>query len=284
MSTFSNLTIKNAGYSIDELVQDARLPSTLHVSSRIAAAVESNYCSLEDIGTILETDIGLSAKVLRIANSPLFMGGGVDTVRSALMYVGLGDIVALVAASEVMGAFEDAPTHENPYEFWYQNLFAATTAQVIARHICLPEGRLFTVGLLRGIGELAIRAALPEEAKKIKLIQCKTKLGLHEIEKEILGFDHAELGAVLLEKWGLPRTLVSPIEFYLNPYIAKEYRVEAAVVNLANYLKNEQYQIPQPPLQNNLIHAKHEQNMSIIEELAPEINRLNSESAKLVMG
>lgn len=270
--------------NIEQLVKEARLPTSLHVSSRIAAAVESNLCSLEDIGTILETDIGLSAKVLRIANSPLFMGGGVDTVRSALVYVGIGDIVALVTASEVLAAFEDAPIHDNPYEFWHQNLFAGTAAQVIARHICLPEGRLFTVGLLRGVGELVIRAALPEQAQKILLIQRKAGVGLHEVEQEVLGFDHAQLGAAILKHWGLPETLVSPIENYLNPYAAKEYRVEAAVVNLANYLKNQQYQIPQPPLQNDLIHAEQEDNISLIEDLTPEINRLNSESAKLIMG
>ena len=269
---------------LDNLVERARLPTSLHVAGRIAAAVESHHCTLEDIAAILETDIGLSAKVLRIANSPLFMGGGIETVKDALMYVGMGDIVALVAASEVMGAFEDAPLHDNPYQFWHENLFAAVAAQVIARHMQISEGKMYTVGLLRGVGELVIRAAMPAEAREIKVLQYKTKRALHNIEEELLGFHHAEVGAALLRGWRLPETIVIPIENYINPYLSSKHQKEAAILNLACFMKNEEYDIPQPPLINDLIRNEFGQRHEFLSDVGPEVTRLNRDSAKLVMG
>ena len=272
------------GYSLEEIVESARLPAALAVAARITAAAESPNTSMDDIATILETDIALSTKVLRIANSPLFMGGGIDTVKNALVYVGLGDVVALVSASEVMGAFEDIPLHDNPYQFWYENLYAATAAQVIARHVCLSEGRLFTAGLLRGVGELAIRAALPKAAAEVLRRQHASGEALHKIEQDILGFHHADLGAALLEHWQLPRTLVCPVRNYIDPAEAGEYRVEAAVVHLANYIKNSHYEVAQPPLRDRLLHSNAAEDLQLIEQLQAEIDRLCEDAAKLIMG
>jgi HD-like signal output (HDOD) protein len=284
MGTVVNLSEKYSINSFDQLIESARLPMSLNVAGRIFTELDSPSSTLDDIADIVRTDVGLSARVLKIANSPLFMGGGVTTVTEALVYVGLDDVVSLVAASEVVRAFEDIPFHDNPYRFWHENLYAATAGQVLARHVCLPEGRVFTVSLLRGMGELVIRASLPAEARVILKKQTESGAALHRIEKRILGFDHSELGSALMEKWLMPDSLVMPIRHYTNPPEAAEYMLEAAVVNMANYLKNEYFGIKQPPMQNHLLHDDAEQNLEQLEKLKPEIERLNKDAINLVMG
>jgi HD-like signal output (HDOD) protein len=282
----TNVTLRDEapGYDLDDLVGRARLPMSLNVAGRIFMELDSPSSSLDDIAEIIVTDVGLSARVLKIANSPLFMGGGIDTVAEALVYVGLDDVVSLVAASEIVRAFEDIPFHDNPYRFWYENLYAATAGQVLARHVCLPEGRLFTACLLRGVGELIIRACLPEAAEKITQAVVQTGVVLHRVEKDILGFNHAELGAALLDRWQLPPSLVTPVRCYIDPQGTQDYHLEAAIVNLANFLKNEYYEITQPELQNNLLHDDIEKSRELIDGLKPEIERLNADAIKLVMG
>ena len=267
-----------------QLIEGARLPMSLNVAGRIFTELDSPSSTLDDIADIIRTDVGLSAKVLKIANSPLFMGGGVTTVTEALVYVGLDDVISLVTASEIIRAFEDIPFHDNPYRFWYENLYAATAGQVLARHMCLPEGRVFSASLLRGIGELVIRSCLPQQAKMIAQQQKQTGSALHVIEYQVLGFHHGELAAALMEKWKLPDSLVLPVRYYISPEQTNDYRLEASIVHLANYAKNEYYAVEQPPLQNNLLHGKADDNLKLLEQLGPEIDRLNVEAAKLVMG
>ncbi|MBN1379257.1 MAG: HDOD domain-containing protein [Gammaproteobacteria bacterium] len=269
---------------LDHLLERARIPMSLNVAGRIFAELDSPSSTLDDIADIIRTDVGLSSKILRIANSPLFMGGGVTTVTEALVYVGLDDVVSLVAASEIVRDFEDIPFHDNPYRFWYENLYAANAGQVLARHVCLPEGRLFTACMLRSIGELVIRVGLPKEAKVIAQRQIQSGDALHIIEQQVLGFHHADLGSALLEKWHMPNSLVLPIRHYINPQETEEFRLEASVVHMANFLKNEYYGVQQPPLQNNLLREDAEENLRQLEQLKPEIDRLNDEAAKLVMG
>ncbi len=269
---------------LDELAERARLPMSLNIAGRIFMLLDAPNSTLDDIAEIIMTDVGLSGKVLRIANSPLFMGGGVETVTDALVYVGMDDVVSLVAASEIVRAFEDIPFHDNPYRFWHENLYAATAGQVLARHICLPEGRLFTVSLLRGIGELVIRTCLPGQAKTIVQRQSQSGEALDVIEKQILGFNHAELAAALLQRWHMPSSLILPIRYYVNPAETTEYRLEAVVVNVANYLKNEFFSVPQPELSNDLLDQNSDMSLQHIETIKPEIERLNEDAIKLVMG
>ena len=284
MGTVINLNNSFPAEQLDRLIDGARLPMSLNVAGRIFTELDSPSSTLDDIADIIRTDIGLSAKVLKIANSPLFMGGAVTTVTEALVYVGLDDVLSLVTTSEIISAFEDIPFHDNPYRFWYENLYAATAGQVLARHMCLPEGRIFSVSLFRGLGELVIRSCLPQQATIIARRQKQTGAALHVIEYQVLGFHHAELGAALMERWHLPDSLVQPVRYYTSPEQTNDYHLEASVVHMANYAKNEYFDIKQPPLQNNLLYQKAEENLKLVEHLRPEIDRLNVEAAKLVMG
>ena len=143
---------------------------------------------------------------------------------------------------------------------------------------------MFTLGLLRGVGVFAIRAALPNEANAVLNRQLHTGEHLHEIEHSILGFSHAELSGKLLHNWQLPAPLVQPVKNYINPHLAGEYRVEAAVIYIANYMKNERFDVPQPPLKDNLLHPLAVQDLELIHELLPEAIRLSGDAGKLITG
>ena len=116
-----------------------------------------------------------------------------EIIKDALIYVGLEDITSLIMGSEVIMAFEDIPYHDNPHRFWYENMFAAISAQVIARHKALPEGRLFTAALLRGVSELIICCIVPSMIQDITKERYKTSDPLFEVEDRMLNYNYVNL-------------------------------------------------------------------------------------------
>ncbi len=275
---------------INSFIEEARLPDSLKLVEQLSAFLECPEDSLREITNALEQDAGLCMRTLRIANSPIFMGGGIDSVQQAINFVGADDIISLVMAADIIQAFEDAPLHDNPYYFWHRNIYCATAASVMAEHFCLPAGRLFTIGLLRGVGELLIQCYFPEKAKIIALISEKTCASRHQIEKNIIGYHHAELSAALLSYWQMPATITQPIQHYVNPTACYEFYFEAAILYYANYLTNEHFDIAQPSLVDQHIHqdiqGHYQDNYTdtMLHNWLPQINGLTNDSRHLVMG
>jgi HD-like signal output (HDOD) protein len=98
----------------------------------------------------------------------------------------------------------------------------------------------FTAALLHDIGNLILAVCKPEEFKKV-MVACKnTDRPAHEIEAELMGVTHAEVGAYLLELWGLPHNIVEAVAFHHNPSAALERSFDVpTAVSVANALVEE---------------------------------------------
>jgi putative nucleotidyltransferase with HDIG domain len=103
---------------------------------------------------------------------------------------------------------------------------------------CLNTERLFVAGLMHDIGTLTINARFPEIAEEgiFKAHGDEGKLVVHEHES--LGFDHAYLGAMMLENWHMPHATVDAIRYHHNPQAAKVTTLEASILNAADALAN----------------------------------------------
>ena len=95
---------------------------------------------------------------------------------------------------------------------------------------------MYLAGMLHDIGSLIIYKESPEEAKKI-LMRCKeTGENLFKVEKEVMDYDHAEVGALLLNEWKLPERLVEVVKYHHAPNDANDYLEEACIVARADAL------------------------------------------------
>jgi len=103
-----------------------------------------------------------------------------------------------------------------------------------------PAQNAFTAGLLHDIGKLVMAVCIPDQFKEVRKI-CKTSgRATHEVEAELLGVTHAEVGAYLLSLWGLPHSIVEAVAFHHNPSAALENTFDLpTAVSLANALVDE---------------------------------------------
>lgn len=224
-----------------ELVKGVdKLVSLPEVCFLVNDLVNDPNSDIKQIGSVISQDPDLTARLLKLVNSSFYgFSTPIETVSRAIMMVGLRELQHMVWASSAVETFSNLPPADaNMASFWRHSIFTAVTARIIARecHVLHPE-RLFVSGLLHDIGRLLIFIKLPTQAQQIIDVQHKKpERDLSEIEKSILGFDHAELGQVLCESWQLPESLSVAIANHHGMRLNDEYQLESSILHVANLM------------------------------------------------
>lgn len=223
---------------LDAVSDVVALPETC---TRINQMVGDERYSAADIADVIRLDPGMSARLLKIANSPFFgFPSHIDTVAKAITIIGTEELRQLVLATSVIDMFARLPNELVSMEtFWRHSLRCAVIARTIAAFLREPDiEHYFTAGLLHDIGYLVIYRELPELAEKTQDHSAQNRGIIYIVEQEIIGFDHAEVGAELLRRWRLPQAQVEAVGNHHTPSLARQYPRQAAIVHIANYLAN----------------------------------------------
>ena len=239
MRRFSNM---ETNYTITKLVQGVGGLVTLpDVFLRINQLIEDPNSSTADIAKAVSQDPSFTVRLLLVANSPFYgYSSSIDTVAKAVAVIGTSQIRNLALSMSVARAFAGLPNNLVSMDnFWQHSLYCALIARILASltRKCEPEA-VFTAGLLHDIGELIIFNRLPEQAKQsLLLVQDQVgDLPIYQAERQIIGFDHAQVGGELANQWNLPRLLVECIAHHHSIAEAQRYPHETALVHLANIL------------------------------------------------
>jgi putative nucleotidyltransferase with HDIG domain len=225
-----------------DLVKDIKGLVTLpDVYLRITRLIDDPRSSTADIVKAVSQDPSFTIRLLRVANSALYrFPSAVDTVAKAVSVIGTSQISNLALSMSVASSF-DGMLNElvSMPNFWRHSLYCA----LISRHLARVAGRcdpdaLFTAGLLHDIGELVIFNRLPEPAKAALLLvlDSQDELPVHQAERQIIGFDHSEVGGELARQWNLPPLLEECIAHHHDIASAKRHPREVALVYLGNIL------------------------------------------------
>ncbi len=204
---------------------------------RACAVMDSPSASAGDLIEVIEFDANLAATVLRLANSALYSGRGkTETLTRAVTLIGHNTLRDLVLATAAVNTFRDIPAEFVDMDtFWDHSATSAVLARLIADHLRLHDGEsLFLAGLLHAVGRLVFYVRRPAQYREVLGQMHETTLD--DAERQTFGFSHAELGAALLESWGLPEKLTLPVRHQLDPTAAPDFMKQVAVIHLAGDL------------------------------------------------
>lgn len=228
--------------NIAELVRGVGSLVTLpDVFIRINRLVEDPNSAMADIARVVGQDPSFTVRLLRVANSSFYgFSSTVDTVQKAVSIIGTSQIRNLALATSVASAFEGLPnTLVSMENFWRHSLYCALVARILAKQVrgCDPDA-LFTAALLHDIGELVIFNRLPQQAKEALLLVLDSadELPIYQAERQVMGFDHAQVGGELARQWKLPKILEECIEYHHDIQSAAHFPREVALVHIANIL------------------------------------------------
>lgn len=224
------------------LIQEHReLVSLPVIVTRLNEMINDPACSAADIAETLSQDAALSARLLKIVNSPFYgFPSRIDTISMAVTIVGTRQLRDLTMATLVVNKFNRLPEElVTPQHFWRHNIAVACAARTLAERLQITHTeRLFITGLLHDIGKLVMYLTRPETSARLLTRSREENQDLGSLERDEFGFDHAELGAELLRQWHLPESLIEPVARHHQPALATQYQREAAIIHLANAIGN----------------------------------------------
>lgn len=221
----------------EELVDGVdQLVSLPEVCFLVNDLVNDPLSEVKEIGQVIAQDPDLTARLLRLVNSPYYgFTSKIETVSRAVVLVGLRELQQLVWASSAVETFSKLPAKKaNMASFWRHSVFTAVTARLLARerNVLHPE-RLFIAGLLHDFGQLLIMHKLPEAALSIIALK-EQGVPDHTAEIQVLGYDHAAIAQALFDRWGLPESLRLAIAGHHNPALSEKFSMEAALLCVAD--------------------------------------------------
>ncbi len=224
-----------------ELVARNGLSSLPLIYQRLDAAINDPYSDLSTVATIIAEDSSVSARLLRLANSAMFsFPSRVDTISRAVTIIGTKQLRDLVLATSVMSLFKNVPQEYVDMEsFWRHAISTGIAARVIAgyRREANVE-RFYVLGLLHDIGLLLMYMQLPKESTEAIELSQKRHISLYTAERELLGFDHTDVGRELISAWKLPASLREGVAHHHLPLRASHYPEDAATIHIADIISN----------------------------------------------
>ncbi len=215
------------------------LPSLPAIIFEVSKMLNNSQTSASDLGKIIGKDQGLVAKILTVANSPLYgLPRRVATVEFAIVILGFDHIKNIVMAISMIEAFKgkDKSNWDNK-SYWNHTLFTATAAKGIADELGYSKsGEVFTAALLHDLGISVIQRYFNVEFNNICRLVDEQQMRYLIAEEKTLGITHQEIGKFLIDRWNLPEALGETIATHHQPSKAENNTVLSSIVHLADYM------------------------------------------------
>ncbi len=197
----------------------------------------ADQVDLEKVVELVSYDGTIAAHCLRMANSPLFGRGNTETVRSAIMALGLKRIEAILMGCCLNGIVPPDKWAFDAVTFWRHSLGCALVSRQMAKLIGYPDPeKAYLAGLLHDLGMLVNTLACTEDFRKCIQAAREGHVALHRSEEAHLGFTHCQSGKLLAEHWHFSGDVMDVIEFHHDEVVPPAGGPLVALVHLSDLL------------------------------------------------
>ena len=222
-----------------ELVEkQLELVSFPDIYYEIVRELEFPFTTSRRLAGIVSKDTGLAARILKLVNSPFYgFPSRIESIERALTILGSNELTTLTLGLSVVHIFSGVPdTVFNVQDFWEYAISCGILSRLLGAHCTdLMEERLFVGGLLQPVGMLLMISYDPASMCKAVLLSRKKGVSLPAAERAVFGFNHAEVGAALLESWNIPETLTNIVRHCYTP-MSSPLPTDSSIVHLATIM------------------------------------------------
>lgn len=208
-----------------------QLPAMPAVVQELIQSFDNPALDSHRLAEKISRDPALAARVLHVANSAFYgLPRQVGSIHEAVVVLGFGTVRSLVLTAGIIGTFDHAaPGCLDRRRHWRRALVSAVFARALAHCLRQEAETAYSAGLLHEIGLMVLDVCAPD---RLAPLWQAGEDGLIEAERAALGFDHAELGAEVAQRWKFPAAIEEAIRYHYQP----EHRPLAALVQAARAL------------------------------------------------
>ncbi|WP_339734371.1 HDOD domain-containing protein [uncultured Gimesia sp.] len=193
------------------------VPTLPEVAQELSRLAGDPTASAQDMAHVAEADLGLAAQILRVVNSSFFgFSRQISTIPQAIVVLGTHGVRNIALGLTVSTLRPQLNTDSQLFDvddFWRHSLSVAIGARQLARElvICDPE-EAFLAGLLHDIGKLILIESCAEQYQELITAANTNNQPLHVLEETQLGFNHADVGFALCERWKIPDSVAYSVQ------------------------------------------------------------------------
>jgi putative nucleotidyltransferase with HDIG domain len=202
----------NRPFTLEQVLARAdALPALPDIVARILEMLGDEEINAETLSHHIVSDPAVVARLLAAANaSAIGASGRVDSVRQAIMLLGVGRVRDITLATAIIDRFRLPPPFD-AHRLWLHSVGVAVCAQEVARHAGLNADVAYTAGLLHDVGQLLLFVFDPEAYAETLQLKSMRDIDIVDAEREYLGVDHAHVGGELARFWKLPEVVADAI-------------------------------------------------------------------------
>ncbi len=218
------------------------LPVLPPVAIKILDKTKDPEVSIDELIDLIMMDQVLTAKMVRVVNSVYFgLGRRVDSLREALVFLGLKEIKNVVLTTTLVNNFSNSQNSKLFKSFWEYSFATAVVSKILAKSLKYKDHeRAYLAGLLHDIGEVILIHNFSNEfLRVVKMVQSTDNMNFEQAENEILGISHTDFGPWLLEQWNYFGEIAHVVSRHHKPETAIYERHLVAIVHIAGlYCQN----------------------------------------------
>ena len=217
--------------------ESAKLPVMSEVAHALIRTLNDESASAPQVEAIIAKDPAMTATLLRLANSAQFgLSRQVLSLDHAVTLMGMSRVRTMALSNSMSTAFPQVPGLDRTV-FWKFSMACAGYAQWLASGAGLDPQQAWLAGMMLRLGELLIGQRAPQSLVEIEAQPSQTTVRW-EREQRLLGFDEAQVTAVLARHWNFPEAIVNGLQSAGDPMGAEPFDRLAGVVHLAALLSD----------------------------------------------
>ena len=242
MQNLTSKTIKRLGLNEiqSQLARCPSLPSLSSINKSLLGLVLTEHRYTAQIGEIISRDPSLTSRLLRLVNSVYYgLSTPVTSIEEAVFYLGIRQIRQLTLVTPVIEDFQKLTSQcAFPWrEFWQHCIGTGILTHEIAGVTqATPDDSDYIAGLVHDVGKIVMAWAFPDHFTEIHRLAILGTQDLIEIENSVLGMDHAELGALYMERHRMSELLIQTARYHHSPEKAQSHGEIIASVQIADLL------------------------------------------------
>jgi len=205
---------------VNKIREGTELPTLSPVATKIVNLALNDSSSAQDIADVITIDPALTAKVIRVVNSPFYgFRKEITTLSQAVALLGMKAIRTLSLCVSIVNAFPSGSSDKFDYTgFWERSFAAAIACRLIAKKLKLDfDEEAFICGLTQNIGSLVLGSFYPEKAGRIIRKQYEQGVDPVSLELKTWGIDHTKVGYEVFNHWKMPAIFSETILYHHEP-------------------------------------------------------------------
>jgi putative nucleotidyltransferase with HDIG domain len=216
------------------------LPSLGSIENALKELLGADQRYTSQIAEIIRRDPSLTSRLLRLVNSVYYgISRPIKNIEEAVFYLGVRQIRQLAMVTPIIEDFQKLTgnTRFAWREFWQHCIASALMTREVIDLVQSQKGEIdYVAGLIHDVGKIAMASAFPDHFAEIYVLRKDEHQDLLDLERDVLGMDHAELGALYLRKQTLPEVFIEIVQQHHHPERAQHHAPVVAAVQVADLL------------------------------------------------